>query len=225
MTWRTEIPYSQFPRPLAESVPESGLLWACANPDMGTIVVWTSTNRRREREFSVAEGRFLTRAERERALPSKREFSVPDLRVRVVQDACLLPASDIRYERYLAYDAGRDLLITECGQEFFDAVHQDPEKVVADAVRQARFPERYRLEWSRSERVSHWALWLHRGRRWAGEDGHDEDTAFTPAAWQHMREIDPDIEDLLPEIIDEVAQLWTTDPVQMLAEFRRRAGV
>jgi hypothetical protein len=42
---------------------------------------------------------------------------------------------------------------------------------------------------------------------------------------EYMREIDPDIEDLLPEIIDELAQLWTTDPVQMLAEFRRRAGV
>lgn len=85
-------------------------------------------------------------------------------------------------------------------------------------------PERYREEWSPSERVSHWVLWLHRGRRWAGEDGHDEDAAFTPDAWRHMRAVDPDIERLLPEIIDELAQMWTTDPVRMLAEFRRRAG-
>lgn len=223
--WRAEVPYNQFPRPLAESVPESGLLWACSNPDRGTIVVWTGTDRRLEREFSVAEGRFLTHAERERALPSEREFSMRDLRVRVVQDACLLPASDIRYERYRVQDIGRNLLITECGQEFFDAVYQDPEELVADAVRQARLPERYRREWSRSERVSHWTLWLHRGRRWAGEDGHDEDAAFTPAAWQYMRETDPEIEDLLPDIIDELAQLWLTNPDQMLAEFRRRAGV
>jgi hypothetical protein len=39
-----------------------------------------------------------------------------------------------------------------------------------------------------------------------------------------MRAVDPDIERLLPEIIDELAQMWTTDPVRMLAEFRRRAG-
>ena len=97
--------------------------------------------------------------------------------------------------------------------------------MVVDAVRVERFPERYRQEWSRSERVSHWVLWLHRGRRWAGEQGHDEDTAFTPDAWRHMRQIDPDIDQLLPEIIDELAQMWATDPIQLLAEFRQRTDM
>jgi len=225
MTWRTGIPYDQLPQPLTESVTESGLLRACANPEASTVVVWVRTDRQRELEFSMTEARFLTRAERERALPPEREFPLPDQQYRVVQAACLLPDSDIRYERYVVYDAQREHIITEAGQNFFAPVYQDPEAVVVDALRGATFTERYRREFSPSERVSHWSLWLHRGRRAAGEDGHDEDTAFTPSAWRYMRAVDPDIEDLLPEIIDELAKLWTTDPVQMLAEFRRRAGV
>jgi len=119
MTWRIEISYDHLPQPLTEWVAESSLLWACADPDAGTVVVWTSTDRRRELEFSIAEARFLTRAERERALPPKREFPLPDQRWHVVQDACLLPDTDIRYERYAVYDARRAHKIVECGQEFF----------------------------------------------------------------------------------------------------------
>ena len=225
MTWRTEISYDQLPRPLTESVTGSSLLWACANPESGTVVVWVRTDRRRELEFSIADARFLTRTERARALPPGREFSLPDQRCRVVQDACLLPDTDVRYERYVAYDAQLAHVIAECGQNFFGPVYQDPEVMVVDAVRAASFAERYRREWSPSERVSHWVLWLHRRRRWAGEDGHDEDAGFTPDAWRYMREVDPNIEQLLPEIIDELAEVWTTDPVRMHAEFRRRTGM
>jgi hypothetical protein len=225
MTWRAEIPYDRLPRPITESITEASLLWACANPEADTVVLWTGTDRRREREFSPADGSFLTRSERERALPARREFVLSEQGIRVVQENSLLPDSDIRYERYVAYDSWRDSVITECGQKFFGPVYQDPEAVVADAVRGATFPERYRTEWSRSERISHWALWLNRVRRWAGEDGHDEDTAFTPDVWRRMREVDPDVEELLPEIIDELAKLWMTDPARMLSDFRRRAGV
>jgi hypothetical protein len=140
MTWRTEISYDQLPQPLRMSFAESSLLWACANPDAGTIVVWAGTDRRRELEFSLAEARLLTRDERERALPPKREFPLPDQRCRVVHDARLLPDSDIRYERYAAYDARRAHVIAECGQNFFGPVYQDPEVMVVDAVRAARFP-------------------------------------------------------------------------------------
>ena len=198
------------------------MLWACAYPEAGTVVVWVRTDHRRELEFSLTEARFLTHAERERALPPKREFALPDQRCCVVQDACLLPSSEIRYERYTVYDLQRAHLITECGQKFFGPVYQDPDVIVVNELQRATFTERYRREWSPSERVSHWALWLHRNRRWAGEDGRDEDTAFTPAAWRYMQEVDPDVEQLLPDIIDELAQLWTYDPARMLAEFRRR---
>lgn len=222
---RPRIPYSELPAALIQMVPEPDLIRACANPEAGTVVVWMEPTSLREREFSAVEGRFLTRAERERALPPEREFSIPDRRVHVVHQASLLPDSDVRYERYIVYDERRERLITECGQKFFAPVYQDPEVVVTDAVRQATFPERYRHEWSHSERVGHWVSWLHRARRWAGENGNDEESAFGPDAWRYMREVDPDIEDLLPEIIDELARLWMTDPERMLEEFRRRSGI
>jgi hypothetical protein len=206
-------------------VSESDLLRAGANPGAGTIVVWTGERERREREYSVAEDRFLSRAEREQELPADREVALTEPRVRVVQRACLLPDSDVLYETYTVYDPRRETLIVECGQEFFTPVYQDPEILVVNAVRRATFPRRYRDQWSPSERVSHWALWLHRARREAGESGDDEDVAFIPAVWRYMLEIDPDIEQLLPEIIDELARLWMTDPDQMLTEFRRRIGI
>lgn len=224
MLWRSMIPHGELPQPMAAAVSEAALTWACANPEAETVVVWTRSDGRRELEFSPTAGRFLTRAERERALPASREFVLPVDPIRVVQGAQLLPDSDIRYESYAVFGLDSARLITKCGQEFFSPVYQDPADVIRNAVKTATFPETYRA-WSDPERIGYWVSWLHRGRRWAGENGQDEDIAFDPDVWQRMKSVDPEIEDLLPDIIADLARMWMVDPDEMLATFRRRSGI
>lgn len=79
------------------------------------------------------------------------------------------------------------------------------------------YPDNY-SKMNHAERSRHWVAVLHRGMRWAGEDGYEEVSIFDEALLDNLRSFDPDIDGLLPEVLTHLAHMELEDPAEFVAK-------
>jgi hypothetical protein len=87
-----------------------------------------------------------------------------------------------------------------------------------------RFPAQYR-GWNRAEKISHWAYVIHRWRRVNGESSRDEDAIYTPELVSDLERIEPNLRDMLGEILAQVGRLEQTPAAEAIAAFTARTGI
>ena len=78
---------------------------------------------------------------------------------------------------------------------------------------------------TRAEKISHWAIVIHRYRRAHGESGRDEDEIYTPELVRDLEVHEPELRDLLPEILAQVGFLEQTPAKEAIAAFVARTGI
>lgn len=77
---------------------------------------------------------------------------------------------------------------------------------------------------SPDDRALYWVAELYRQMRWAGEDGHEESSIFTPSLLAGMRAHDPDIDALMSPILTRLARMWLEPPEDFLKNVNARLG-
>ena len=96
--------------------------------------------------------------------------------------------------------------------------------VLQQALQRRRFPVDY-ATWSRQQRVGHWAMVLHRWRRAHGESGRNEDEIYTPELVRDLERTEPELRDMLVDILTEVGWLEQTPASEAIAAFTSRTGI
>lgn len=76
-----------------------------------------------------------------------------------------------------------------------------------------------------AERSRHWTAALYRGMRCAAEDGYDEVSIFDEALLNNLRNFDPDIDELLPEVLTHLAHMELDDPAEFVAKVNARMNI
>jgi len=224
---RIKVTYDQLPNDLRNLIGKSKFIKAHTVDQGKKIVVWfldDAIAKQREIEFSVREARVLSRAEREKELPYPEEVNFSDPQFKVVKLYEFESNTDTLHEKYIVYDRAANEKIAECSQAYFMSFLLGADELVRSAINQAAFPEAYKT-WSTDEKVVYWIGMVHRARRSVGEQGLDEDAAFSPNLIANMKKTDASIEALLPDVIRGLAKMDMSAPEDMLAAFNRRTGL
>lgn len=227
MALREQILYTDLPLSFRQEIAEPKLLKAYGYGDEGTIVAWilsSSHGQQQEIEFSVKEDRFLSRHERQSALPPSEEFSLPEMRLTVLRGYRLEPNTDVRYETYVAFSQETGGKVAECEQIYFAPSLSAADQLIRSALRAAAWPAEYQAL-SVSDRVSYWSSALYRLRHQTGEMGAKEDEVFGVDLIEKMKSFDADIAHLLPSVISRLAKAEGIDPAALLSSFNARTGV
>jgi hypothetical protein len=224
---RIEITYDQLPADLKNLISESKFLTAYTTDQGKKIIIWfldDATGRKKEMEFSIPDRRILSRAEREKDLPAQEEMCSIDPRFKVIRSHELEPGTDTLHERYEVYDKATNKKIAEQSRNYFTSFLSNADEFARSVIEKAKFPETYK-NLPTDEKVAYWIEVLHRARRLAGEDGLDEEDAFSPELIVNMKKLDANIEALLPDVINGLAWITMSAPEDMLAVFNRRTGL
>lgn len=179
--------------------------------------------RREELEYDVARGRCLTVDERKAELPPDRRLVLPDEGVTATSTHFIDDeTSQLRVRLSAVDDAGRAFLSSvSLAHSPYERNEEDDVRL---ALRRHRFPAVY-ATWPKEQKVAHWATVLHRFRRANGESGHDEDEIYTLGLISDMERTDPQVRDLLPEILASVGWLEQTPADEAIAAFSSRTGI
>ncbi len=62
-------------------------------------------------------------------------------------------------------------------------------------------------EMSGNDQAAHWAAYIYRGMRWAGEDGYDEISMLDRKELAKWKTLDPQLEKIMPKILDCLAEM------------------
>lgn len=223
---RTKVAYSQLPPSLSLEISEKDFLRALSVDNGQTLIVWKKNNdtkRQQELQFSIEEGRLLSRTERLSLLPKPERFVLPEDGVEVIKGARLEQATDVRYETYAIYLAGTQSKISTCEQIYFSLDIIDIRVIVRSALEKISFPSLY-LSWPERDRVDYWVAALYRSRRQLGELGAAGDAAFSPQLVENMRSIDKNIESILSAILTRLAEVESEVPAEIIKSFNERTG-
>ncbi|NHZ94488.1 hypothetical protein [Massilia sp. CCM 8734] len=219
--------YAELPAQLRATIEESDFLSAYECVEIGSVIVWVvnhESRRRKEIEFSLSMSRILSAKEREEKFPAPVEISVPGLDYRIIKGYRLEQGTDVRYETYEVYSSDLQKLIVACEQIYCSPVTVEVVDVVRPAIESALFPIVYG-SWSLQEQVNYWVGIFYRLRRQAGEDGAPEDAIFDMSLLGKMRKIDPNVDAILPFILEGLAVMESGDPVEVIRSFNRRTGL
>jgi hypothetical protein len=225
MTARERIALAELPPTAAREVAD--FLHAYRIADAGRFIVREvvpSLSTAHEREFDLSKQRFLTSAERQQQLPPPDSVVYESEDWRVTATYCLRPADEQLWVHLDVFSRTHGGKLAEHDQAVYGPLEWDIPTTVARVVARAAFPQEY-ASWQEQQKLGYWASALHRARRWCGEQGADEDAAFTPELLQHMRAIDPDVDARLPGILSLTAQLGQAAPEDLRRAFELRVGV
>ncbi len=220
-----EVGIDMLPASLAAIVGQGRLLVGYQLDDQDRYVVQyvQPDGQRRELEYDRALGRCLTVDERRAELPPETREPLPDEGLTVVTRHLLVDELAERRVQFDAVDDGGATLVS-----LSKAVHVplvwDGRQLIREALHRQRFPVDY-AAWPRPQRVAYWATMLHRFRRASGESGHQEDEIYTPALIRDMEKTDPQVRQLLPDILAHLAALEHDSADQTIAAFTARTGV
>jgi len=215
---------NQLPAAVQAAIPEERFLYALRGKGGYVVREVTDAGRSSEREFDEGLGRFLTVEERRQRLPPGDRFVFAgDEPVTVtVTHHIDADTGELRAHFAIVDDAGRP--VAELTRDVFRPTPWRPEEVVAEVMRAHQFPQRY-ASWPRDEKVRYWAAKLHRLRRARGESGRDEDDLYSPELVGDMEQLDPQVRDLLADVIARVGELEQTDPGAAIDAFEQRSGI
>lgn len=220
-----EVGLDMLPPSLAAIVRQGRLLvgYQLVDQDRYVVQYIQPDGQRRELEYDLALARCLTVDERRAELPPETREPLPEEDLTVVTRHVVV---DELAERRVQFDAIDDHGTTVVSLS--KAAHVphawDGKQLIKEALQRQRFPVDY-ATWPRSQRVAYWATTLHRFRRANAESGHEEDEIYTPALVHSMEKTDPEVRQLLPDILARLAALEQDSADQTIAAFTARTGV
>jgi len=222
----SKLRYEDLPVALARIVSKNDFLRAVARPEAGTIVVWVldrKLRRQREVEFDLSQDRFLSNEERMATLPDMSEIYSEDAAWKIRISYRFERDTDVCYEVYSISPVSGSSQPIEAQQIYFGPGRTEVGKIVEQAIKKANFPKLY-VRWSKEEKVEYWVSILYRLRRSNAESGMGEDSIFDKKLVSDMRRVDSKIENILYDIIHQLAVLENIDPPSLLDVFQRRTG-
>lgn len=174
---------------------------------------------RQEMEYDVARGRWLTVDERRAELPPPRHDQLGDEGVGYTTSYRITDTTCDKLVNFKTDDGSVDT-----DQLVHTAAAPDGAQVVREELQRQRFPARY-ATWGRPEKVAHLAQVIHRWRRARGESGKDEDEIYTPQLVRDLERTEPNLRDMLAEILTQVGALEQTPAAEAIAAFTARTGI
>lgn len=220
-----EVGLDMLPPSLATIVGQGRLLvgYHLVDHDRYVVQYVQPDGQRRELEYDMALGRCLTVDERRAELPPESREPLPDEGLTVVTRHLLV---DEHAERRVQFDAidDRGATVVSLSRAVHVPLAWDGRQLIEEALHRQRFPVDY-AAWPRPQRVAYWAATLHRFRRASGESGHQEDEIYTPALVSDMEKTDPQVRQLLPDILAHVAALEQDSADRAIAAFAAGTGV
>jgi len=216
------IPLEDLPPKAAQAV--QGFLYAyrLEGDTRFVIRVVNTAGTPSELEFDAREQRFLSAAERARALPPAGSV-VYETASCDVRATYTLNEWDELCVHLDVYDRQQGARLTELDKAVYAALEWNVPDTVARAVAQANFPQEY-AAWDEQSKIGYWALALRRARR-SGEGEADEDDVFTPELLRDMQAIDPAVVSRLRPILHLVAKLGGEEPEALTRSFEQRVGI
>ncbi|MEY4577596.1 MAG: hypothetical protein RL701_2299 [Pseudomonadota bacterium] len=214
-----QIPFEDLPPKAAQ-----GFLYAYSleSDTRFVIRVVNTDGAPRELEFDAREQRFLSAAERARALPPAGSVVYAPGSWEVRAAYTLNERGELRVHSDV-YDRHQGARLTELDKAVYAALEWNVPDTVARAVAQAHFPKEY-ASWDEQSKIGYWALALYRVRRSVQGDS-DEDDVFTPELLREMQAIDPAVVSRLRTILHLAAKLGGEEPEALTRSFEQRVGI
>lgn len=175
-----------------------------------------------EIEFDIEKNRFLTREERQIKVPKDRELLFAKYNVEIFMQYFLEEETDVLKESYQIYSLTTNEKLESYTQNYFSMKRTFEDKA-KEVYEREKEKEAYR-EWSDFQKASYWAGKFHRWMRWAGEDGLDEIDFFESKIFEQFRKEEPNIDDLMPLILTELAKVWMFDVDEFFEKVNKRLG-
>lgn len=224
-----DFEYEELPSYIKKDIPEEDFLAAYATSEKSSsnIIVWAinrALNRQVEFEYNPSTNSTLSISERASRTPKPLTVQLDNKGFELRKSCFFEHETNTLHDQYTLIDSDRMQEV-----EIETETHYSPTKrelsEIADAlIKKYKFPEQY-AQWNHAQRVNYWTERLYRMRRQAGESGAHEDCAFDKTLAQQMKNIDSDIEKILPDCIMKLSQLEQVDHAALLAAFRARTGL
>lgn len=177
-----------------------------------------------EWEFDC-QGRLLTLAERQATLPRRPEQHLLAAQgVRVTVEYRIDPSDQVLRRQLTIHSVNDGDTLAQVEQVLYLPLISPLEDVVLQVLKRFKLPSGYG-QWSAEKRAAHWATFIGRLRRWAGESGQDEDIVFDRALLHSLEQADPQVRPLLRKILTAIARGESSDPAAMIASFERAVGI
>lgn len=226
---------SSFQRVSAETLPDaltqalSGrkvlkCFYAAASQRYIVWIINDTSKRQQELEYDAKAAAFLSRNERTALLDSPFKIEYQDLAVTVEVSYELEADTDVLHEQLEVYSVATGKKIGSGRYVVFNPFKADRKKEVAKLVAKAAFPAQYHSG-TRQDKVNYWSELLYRLRHQAGEDGAAPDSVFTAQLLKHMTEVDADIVNLLPAILNELAAMEMIAAGPLFSAFTARTQI
>lgn len=221
-----EDPEKNLPNLLRRALMGRKILLGWHTADGERVILWLldqAVGNSVEVEWSEERGRLLTKLERCEVLAKPERFDLESLGISALRSEYIDDKNHRLSENFLVTSLTNEFAEFSCTQAIYSPARLKLSELLEQHVRVARFPSIY-AQWRKDEKVTYWTHYLYRGRRQCGEDGQDEDVAFGPDVVAHMKDIDHEIEQLLPDIVQRLAMMDALDPRELAERFSKRTG-
>lgn len=223
-----KIKYRQLPDYIKSDVLEADFLTAYTYESADSnVIIWIANrnlNRPIEIEYDGKSKKLMTIEQRKKNAPLSATTLVNDLNAELVKTYVFEPETNILREVYEVVDLSLMRSAGKDSEAYYSAFKRQPTDIIKSIWKEYQFPTIY-AQWTHTQKVNYWTERLYRMRRQAGESGAHEDCAFDKTLAQQMKNIDSDIEKILPDCIMKLSQLEQVDHAALLAAFRARTGL
>ncbi|KZZ46508.1 hypothetical protein A3759_18625, partial [Thalassolituus sp. HI0120] len=156
-----------------------------------------------EREFSVDRAMFLSKEERIAKHGEPATYFMGD-GVKLERKLEIEDGTNVLYENYCFSLKGGSAVIKS--QIYYSSYKSKFEDLVEDAIKEIDFGRMY-AAWSEGDRTDHWACLLYQLRRQSSENLTDRNNVFNSEVLSKMKEVDGDVERLIPLVIAKLSSM------------------
>lgn len=221
-----EIEYRNLPPSLRESLDVELFIFAVPADNPDNIIVWILDRlekSNKELEYSISKSRFLSIEERRTSLKNEEIYRFPKLGVDLQIKKIFEESTSVQLNIYRlrSIDSGVSLIEKET-MHYFD-LDTDINDVVEQLLSELELPALY-LKMPGDDKINYWVSYLYRAKRQSDGYCNTMIDFFDMPLIAKMRKFDPEINKIIPRILEKLASLENMDINLLVREFNERTG-
>lgn len=220
------LEYKNTPNLIRSLYSQEQVLSAYASDITNNIIVWIinpSTNKQMEVEYSFSENRLLSVEERLRALPAPQRIDLRQGLLSLTKSYVIEKDSGTLYENYELRDTRNPNSLAFTSQVYHTPYRETDDRIKEKLITQVEQKILY-SSMTAQQKAAYWSGRLYKQRRQIGESGRDENAIFDGNLLEEMCNFDPEVEQVLPECLRQLADMEQADYFGLVEEFQRRTG-
>jgi len=221
------LEFEELSSSLRARLDEGNFLHACESANMQNTIVWMMDGEngiRIELEWDPNKNDFLESPERLAMFRSPYQVDLQEAAVYAKICHLLDPNEGSLKEEVSVFSLDDGVEIFKFCQDVYSPVRIDVKDLIKRKLEDVGFPRLY-ATWSSERKIEYWVSSLYRLRRATGERGIHEDETFGIGILERMRQVDPHINRILRDVINELARMERLDSTELARAFEIRTGV